>query len=102
MILIYITCKNKAEAKKIGLALIKRRLTACCNIFPIASIYWWKGKVIKDKEAILIVKTLKRNFQEIEREVKKLHSYTVPCILEIPVRKANRKYLSWLKKELLR
>jgi periplasmic divalent cation tolerance protein len=82
---IYITCKNKAEAKKIAIFLVKKRLAACCNIFPIESIYWWRSKIVKDKEVVLIVKTLKKNFKKIEKEVKRLHSYTVPCILEISI-----------------
>jgi len=100
MIFVYIICQNKKEAKKIGLALIKKRLAACCNIFPIESIYWWKRKIVKDKEVVLIVKTLKRNFKKIEKEVKKLHSYTTPCILEIPIKRVNLGYLNWLKKEI--
>ena len=100
MIFIYITCPNKKEAKKIGLFLIKKRLAACCNIFPIESIYWWQNKIVKDKEAVLIVKTLKKNFKKIEKEVKKLHSYTVPCILEIPIIKSSQDFLNWLEKEI--
>ena len=100
MIIIYITCKNKKEAKKIGLALIKKRLVACCIIFPIESTYWWKGKIVNNREVILIVKTLKRNFQKVEKEVKKLHSYKVPCILEIPIDQSNPEYLNWLNKEI--
>jgi len=99
MIFIYITCPNKKEAKKIGLDLIKKRLAACCNIFPIESIYWWQKRIVKDKEVVLIVKTLKKNFKKIEREVKRLHSYAVPCILEIQIKRGNLKYLKWLERE---
>lgn len=81
--------------------LIKRRLAACCDIFPIDSIYWWNNKIVKEKEVVLIAKTLKKNFKKIEKEIKKLHSYTVPCILEIPIGRVNSKYLNWLKRELL-
>lgn len=97
MILVYITCPSKKEAKKIGLALVKKRLVGCVNIFPVESIYRWEGKIIKDREIVLIAKTLKKNFTEIKREVKKLHSYETPCILSLPVIKVNREYLDWLK-----
>jgi len=100
MIFNYIVCKNKKEAKKIGLYLVKKKLAACCNIFPIESIYWWQDKIINDKEAVLIVKTLKKNFQKIEKEVKRLHSYKVPCILEIPIKRGGLEYLNWLEKEM--
>jgi len=100
MIFIYITCKDKKEAKKLATSLIKKRLAGCCNIFPIESLYWWDKKIIEDKEEVLIVKTLKKNFKKVEKEVKKLHSYTVPCILEIPIKEGNIEYLDWLKKEI--
>jgi len=100
MIFIYLTCKNKREAKKIGLALVKKRLAACCIIFPIESIYWWQKKIVGDKEIVLIVKTLKKNFKKIEKEVKRLHSYKVPCILEIPISQASKDFLNWLEKEV--
>jgi len=101
MIFIYITCKNKREAKKIGLALIKKRLVACCNIFPIESIYWWQKRIVKDREAVLILKTLKKNFKKIEREVKRLHSYEVPCIATLNLGQVHSKYFQWLKKEII-
>jgi len=100
MIFIYIVCKNEREAKKIGLTLVKKRSVACCNIFPIESIYWWEGKIVKDKEVVLIAKTFEKNFKKVEKEVKKLHSYKVPCILEIPIKRVNLEYLNWLKREI--
>ena len=100
MIFIYITCKDKKEAEKIGLDLVKKRFAACCNIFPIKSIYRWENKIVNDKEVVLIVKTLKKNFKKIEKEVKRLHSYKVPCILEIPIARGNKDFLSWLEKEI--
>ena len=100
MTIIYITCKNKKEAQKIGLYLVRKRLAACCNIIPqINSLYWWKNKIVKAGEVILIAHTMKRNFKRIAKEIKKLHGYEVPCILEIPVEKVNREYLKWLQKE---
>lgn len=101
MIFIYITCKDKKEAEKIGLALIKNKLAGCVNIFPlIKSIFRWKGKIEKKNEAVLIVKTTKNNFFAIEREVKKLSGFTAPCILEISIGRGNKEYLNWLKSEI--
>ena len=100
MILIYITCKNKKEAQKIGKALVKEKLAACVGYFPIESIYRWKGKMVNDKEFALLIKTTKKNFMKIEKRVKELHSYQIPCICAIPAYKVNKEYLSWVKKEL--
>jgi len=100
MIFIYITCKDNKEAERIGLDLVKKRLAACVNIFPlIKSIFSWQGKIEKKSEAVLIVKTVKSNFQKVEKEVKKLSGFTTPCILEIPISRGNQKYLNWIQKE---
>ena len=100
MVKVYVSCKNYREAKKIGLALLKKRLAACCSIIPRAdSFYFWppaSGKISKNADAILLVATSQNKYSAIEREVKKLHSYKVPCILEIPVSRVSKTYLKWL------
>lgn len=97
MIFVYITCQNKKEAQKIGQVLVKEKLTVCVNWWPIESIYWWQGKIVRDKEFALIVKTLKRNFDKVKKRVEALHSYQVPCICAIPISKVSQKYFHWLK-----
>ncbi len=100
MIFIYITCKDKKEAKRIGRCLVEKKLAVCVNYYPIDSIYWWEGKVVDDKEVVLIVKTVRKKFEKINKEIKKLHSYNTPFIGEIKLENVNKSYLSWLKKML--
>ncbi len=83
-----------------GWVLVKKKLAGCVNYWPIESIYHWQGKLVKDKEFILIVKTVKSKFGQIEAKVKKLHSYQVPCIIALPVSKISQKYFNWLKGEI--
>ena len=99
MILITAICKNKEEAKKIALNLLKNRLIACSNFFPIESIYRWKNKMNKDKEYILILKSFKKHQNNIIKQIEKLHSYEIPCI-EIIETKPNSKYEKWAKGEI--
>ncbi len=97
-IFVYVTTPSKKEANKIALHLLKKRLVACANIFPIESVYWWKGKIEETKECILIVKTKKENWEKVKGEIKKIHPYTVPCITKINV-EANKEYEDWLRGE---
>ncbi|GIW66991.1 MAG: divalent-cation tolerance protein CutA [Candidatus Parcubacteria bacterium] len=97
MIFVYITNPNKKTALKIANELLKQRLIGCANIFPIESLYWWKGKIVKDKEYVLIAKTLEKNYKKVKEIVEKIHPYSVPCILKIKIDKVNEKYLKWLK-----
>jgi len=99
MKIIYVPCKNNAEAKKIANALLNKKLVACGNFFECNSMYKWKGKLEQGKETILLLKTTKP-FPKIKKEIEKLHSYKVPCIAELPVRNLNSKYHKWLLEEL--
>lgn len=105
MILVYTSCKNMAEAKKIGLALLKKRLVACVGFIPkTASMYFWpprKNRIQKANEIILLAETVKEKFSQIEKEVKKVYSYSTPAILAIPVSRASKDFLGWLKDELI-
>lgn len=98
MILIYITCKDNKEAKKISKHLLEKRLVACTNIHPIESMYWWKGKIQDDKEVVVLAKTGEKNYEKVKEEVKKLHSYEIPCILRIRA-EANKEYNKWIERE---
>jgi len=80
--------------------LVKNKLVVCLNIFPVESIYFWKDKIIKDKEFAAIFKTKKENFEKVEKFILKNHSYDTPCIIEIPAGRVTKKYLSWLDKTL--
>jgi len=99
LILVYITNPTKAEANKIARVLLKKHLIACANIFPIESLYRWQGKIADESEFVLIAKTKKENYNKVKKEVEKIHSYSIPCIIQIPAQ-ANEKYFEWLKGEV--
>jgi len=99
MILLYVTCKDKREAEKIAMHLVKKRLIACANIFPITSIYRWNYKIVNEVEYVIIAKTNNKNFRKVVAEVKKIHSYQIPCILRINAG-ANKEYEIWANKEM--
>jgi periplasmic divalent cation tolerance protein len=94
---IYVTCRDKLEARELGKSLLEEKLAACINIFPsIESIYPWKNKIEFSEEAVLIVKTKKSYFEKVKVFLEKKHSYTIPCILSIPISQGNESYTNWL------
>lgn len=97
---LYVTAKDKAEAQRISQHLLKKKLIACANIFPIESWYWWKGKIVGGNEAVVILKTVKNKVAVVRKEIERIHSYEIPCIAEIEV-KVNGKYGGWLEEQLL-
>jgi periplasmic divalent cation tolerance protein len=99
-IVIYITTGSISEAKKIGRILVEEKLVACSNIIStIHSIYSWQGKICDDKEALMVLKTRKKHFEQIVKRVETLHSYDVPEIIAIPIIEGSSKYMSWLNEE---
>ncbi|NLG68082.1 MAG: divalent-cation tolerance protein CutA [Firmicutes bacterium] len=95
--LVYITTADEEQARRIGRALVERKLAACVNIVPsIRSIYWWQGQMVDEGEALLLVKTLEGALDGIEQTVQELHSYTVPAISAVPVERLHGPYLRWM------
>ena len=97
----YITCPEKKEAHKIASFLVKKKLVACANIINnVDSIFSWKGKVIKAKEILMVGKTMNKNVQKIIKNVKKLHSYEVPCVIFFDIKNGNTDFLKWIIKSV--
>jgi periplasmic divalent cation tolerance protein len=95
---VLVTCGSMAEARKIGRALVEKRLAACVNILgsPVESIYRWKGTVEAAREWLMIIKTGARQLKRVEEEVRRLHSYETPEFLVVGVAGGSKGYLSWL------
>lgn len=104
MILVYISCENKAQAEKIGTILLKERLAACVQITqPVTSMFLWPPKehtVTNVEETLLVVKTLETKWEQLDELVRKNHTYDTPEIVAIPTTHVSKKYLEWLTEEL--
>jgi periplasmic divalent cation tolerance protein len=97
---VYITTKDKKQARLIGKALVTEKIAACVNILDeVNSLYFWEGKLCDDTEAVLIAKTMDANLGKLVKRVKKLHSYSVPCIVALSVVGGNEDFLKWVKSE---
>lgn len=99
MISIYTTCKDMKEAETIAESLLGKRLIACSNLWPIKSHYWWKGKIEESNEFALLMKTRDKHFKEVEKEIKKIHSYDKPAIVCCKLKEGSKEYFDWIKKE---
>ncbi len=93
---VYFTCSSKEEAQTIGKTLVERRLIACANIFSVSSVYIWKGTMEEAEEYAAFLKTEKRKVTETIEEVKRLHSYEVPDIVEIPLGEGYKPFFEWI------
>ena len=100
MLVGYITCKNKTEAKKIATALLSKNLAACVNSWPQDSAYCWQKKLVQTKEVALLFKTTKEKTAKIKKEITKTHSYEIPSLVFWEVTDVLSKYEKWVTKQL--
>lgn len=94
---VYVTFANQREADRIARAVIDKRLAACANVWPIRSRYWWNGKVVQGREVAALFKTTSGRYPALERRIRQLHSYQVPCIVAWPINRGGARYQRWVK-----
>ena len=96
-IVVLMTAANREEAGLLADMLVNKRLAACVQIMPqMESVYRWQGKIQRQREVLLIVKTVSAKFAELESEVINLHSYETPEIVAFPLTDGFPPYLDWL------
>ena len=97
----FVTTANHEEALRLAENLVSERLCACVNILPaIESVYSWEGKVSKDQETLLIIKTTGERYEELQRRILELHSYTTPEIIAAKIERGSNAYLEWLRQSV--
>lgn len=96
-IVVLMTAPNAEEATRIAEVLVEGKLAACVQILPLmTSIYVWKGEVERASEILLVAKSTRAKFDELEAAVRAIHSYETPEIIALPIVLGSSAYLSWL------
>jgi periplasmic divalent cation tolerance protein len=96
-VLVYVTASSAREAERIALTAVNEGLAACANVLgPIRSFFRWQGKVERSREVSLILKTRRTRVAALTKRVKELHSYSVPCVVALPILGGNPDFLSWI------
>lgn len=95
---VLVTCPSLAMARKIAQSVVEKRLATCVNVLrsPVESVYTWKGKLKIAPEHLLLIKTTANRVAQLEREVKRLHTYDVPEFVALPITGGSAEYLDWL------
>lgn len=96
-IVVFMTAASGEEATRLADMLVGAHLAACVQILPeIESVYRWQGKIERSSEVLLLAKTTRGKFDDLEREVRALHSYDTPEIVAVPIVAGSAPYLDWL------
>ncbi|MFQ5909295.1 MAG: divalent-cation tolerance protein CutA [Thermoplasmata archaeon] len=95
--MVYSTAADEEEGKRIGRSVIAEKLAACVNIFPIKSIYWWKGKIEKADEQAMIFKTKSELVPSVIEKIQEESTYEVPCAVSYEMSGGGKNYLEWIE-----
>ena len=101
MIIVITTTPTINEAEALAEKVVEARLAACVQILPqMTSVYIWEGKLQREGEHLLLIKTLPEKFDALEKFITDNHSYDVPEIVAIDAERVSERYLSWIKETL--
>lgn len=96
MVFIYTTCKDMDEAKKLGELIISKKIGACVDFWPISSCYSWEGSLSCVTQAMLLITTFESKLEEVNQIISENHTYSVPLIAGVDVRRINHPYKEWM------
>jgi periplasmic divalent cation tolerance protein len=96
-IAVFLTASSGEEATRLADMLVGSCLAACVQILPpMESVYRWQGNIERQSEVLLIAKTTQDKFDDLEREVRALHSYDTPEIIALPIIAGSTAYIDWV------
>ncbi len=94
---VLVTMPDLKTARSLAGAALQARLAACVNLIPkVESHYWWRGKLERGVEVLLLFKTSKANLMGLENYILAKHPYDTPEFVVVYLSKGNQRYLDWL------
>ncbi len=98
MLVVKTTLPTRKAAEKMAGTLVRERLAACASVQPCKSFFSWKGRLRKETEFSLELRTKNSNYQKLEKRLLQLHPYSLPQVLAFEIRKASKGYSGWVEK----
>ena len=96
-IIVFVTCESNEQAESIAQAVVTEKLAACVNVLPgIRSCYVWEGALTWSNEILLLIKTTRGRFEQLQDRIRAMHSYSVPEIIGVTIDDAFEKYIAWI------
>jgi periplasmic divalent cation tolerance protein len=100
MVFVYTTCATSEEAEALGELIVREKLGACIDFWPISSVYHWEGDLRKISQIMIIVTTFESKLETLNDLISQHHSYSTPLIAGVDVRRINRAYKEWVMEEI--
>ena len=99
--IVLVTAPDRKAARLLARAALRARLAACANLVPgIESHYWWRGKLERSAETLIIFKTTRRRLAALEKLVLQKHPYDTPEFVALHIGAGSERYLRWITASL--
>ncbi|MSU58954.1 MAG: divalent-cation tolerance protein CutA [Pedosphaera sp.] len=96
--IVLVTAPDLKTARRLAQAALKAKLIACANLVPkLESHYWWRGKLERGKEVLMILKATRRTLPALEKLILKLHPYDTAEFVVLPLSHGSARYFAWWK-----
>jgi periplasmic divalent cation tolerance protein len=96
-VIVLVTAPEVRTARKLARAALEDRLVACANLIPrIESHYWWRGKIERGNEVLIIFKTTAARLEKLHKMTMALHPYDTPEFIVFPLAQGDQRYLDWI------
>jgi periplasmic divalent cation tolerance protein len=100
--IVFVTCESREQAETIARSVVSEKLAACVNVLPgVRSCYVWEGKLTWSDEFLLMIKTTRARFDQLQDRIKALHSYSVPEIVGVTIDAAFERYGDWIESSVM-
>jgi len=91
------TVATAEDAERIARSLVEKGVAACVNVVPgVVSFYRWKGRLERDAEVLLVIKTRGERFEDLKAALLAEHPYELPELVALPIAAGHERYLEWL------
>jgi|SRR5262244_3173116 len=101
-IIVFVTCESREQAETIAQSVVSEKLAACVNVLPaIRSCYVWERKLTWSDEVLLVIKTTRGRFDQLQDRIRTLHSYSVPEIVGVTIDAAFERYAEWIESSVM-
>ena len=99
-VLIFTTVPVGDLGETIARVLVEEHLAACVNLHaPMTSFYRWEGKVERDVERQVVIKTTRERVQAVQARLADLHTYELPEFVVVSISGGSDAYLDWIRNE---
>ncbi|MFI6849085.1 divalent-cation tolerance protein CutA [Kitasatospora sp. NPDC050467] len=99
VVVVTTTFDAESKARTLAAAVVRERLAACAQVYPVQSVYRWADEVQESPEWRVDFKTRADLATRLTGFITGHHDYDTPEVVAVPVVTGSSAYLAWVAAE---